>query len=328
MSHDLNDTLIFVKVVEAGSFTAAAIHLKLPKTTVSRKVRELEERLGARLLNRTTRRLALTQAGTLYFEHCRRIVEHLHHAEEAVQHLEGSPRGWLRVTASYSFGVNVLAPLLTDFQAHYPDVRLDIVLSNDLLDLVADDIDVALRFGPLPNSSLVARTLANYPCRVYASKSYLAEHGEPLRPEDLRHHRALTYNRYFRGQGYSWPLTKGQRQESFEIQPLIVANDPSILLSMLYEGQGLMLAADPLVSCCPRSTESIRSVLNGWTGPDCQLNAVFMGGRTLSPKVRVFIDFMAERISSLCLKKPTYASEVERRSVGHLELEEFAEAME
>src|SRR5262245_41511324 len=134
MSRDLNDTLMFVKVVERGSFTAAAQALGLPKATLSRKVRDLEQRLGARLLKRTTRRLGLTEAGALYYEHCAQVARELDAAELAVSQLHGAPRGWLRFTAPFSLGSDAIAPLLPEFMALYPDVRVDMQLSNERLD--------------------------------------------------------------------------------------------------------------------------------------------------------------------------------------------------
>lgn len=300
MNRDLNDTLIFLKVVEHGSFTSAAKSLKLPKTTVSRKLRDLETRLGARLLNRTTRRLALTEAGTVYFEHSKRIAGQLEEAESAVHQLEGSPRGWLRITAPYTLSETTLTPILLEFRKRYPEVHLEILLSNDRVDLIENGIDVALRVGPLADSSLVARRLAVYRNQVYASEDYLARYGEPVVPEDLQHHRALVASTHRRGQHYCWSLTDGKRDEEFEVHPVLVANDPFVGLSMLGAGEGLMLANDVMVKYCMGFT-NVRRVLAAWNGPDMELNALFVGGRVLSPKVRAFVDFMAEKMEMQCL---------------------------
>src|SRR6186713_1192664 len=169
MSRDLNDTLIFVRVVEHGSFIAAARALRLPKTSVSRKVQELEERLGAQLLHRTTRKLGLTEAGTIYFEHCQQIARQLDEAESAVGQLQGGPRGWLRVTAPYSFAISRITPLFGEFQARYPEVRVEMVLTNEQLDLIDKEIDLALRIGQPRDTSLVARRLGVFRSQVYAS---------------------------------------------------------------------------------------------------------------------------------------------------------------
>lgn len=299
MQRDLSNTLIFVKVVEQGTFAAAARTLGLPNSTVSRKVKELEERLGARLLNRNTRRLALTEAGALYFEHSRRIAAELDMAESAVQQLEESPRGWLRVTAPYSLTVSLLSPILRDFRARYPEVRVELVLSNDRLDLVAHEIDVAIRPGSLPDSTLIARRLASFPTRVYAGKDYLARHGEPIAPEELEHHHALVVSKQRREENYSWRLKNGDVEREFPVNPVAVANDPEALLALLINGDGLMLTTS-MEDHCLIMSETIRQVLPDWRGPNLDLNAVFVGGRMLSPKVRLFVDFAAEHLQLWC----------------------------
>ena len=157
---DLNQLLVFAKVVEHGSFIAASRALGLPKTTVSRKVQELEERLGARLLQRTTRRVALTEAGAIYHEYCSRIVQDIADADLAVGRVHSAPRGELRVSASFSFGMGALVPIVPDFMARYPDIRLQLELRNDAVDLVAEGFDLAIRIGPLEDSSCAVRYLA------------------------------------------------------------------------------------------------------------------------------------------------------------------------
>jgi LysR family transcriptional regulator, regulator for bpeEF and oprC len=297
MSRDLNDTLIFVKVVECGSFTQAAQRLGLPKTTVSRKVQELETRLDARLIHRTTRKLGLTEAGTVYFEHCQRIANHLDEAENAVHQLQSGPRGWLRITAPYALGLIRISPLLTEFRTRYPDVRVEMILSNDRLDLIAEELDLALRVGPLPDSSLVARKLASFEGQVYAAPDYLARHGEPLSPEDLEHHRSLINPLSSRRAGgrFYWPLSDGHRNEEFPVSPVFVCNDPFGLKPMLLAGDGMMLTSDVVVRE-ELEAGAIRRVLPAWSGPTLDLNAVFPHSRALSPKVRVFVDFLIERL--------------------------------
>jgi len=296
MSRDLNDTLAFVKVVELGSFTAAAKLLGLPKTTVSRKVNELEQRLGAQLLNRTTRKLGLTEAGTVYFEHCRHVARDLEEAENAVNQLQAGPRGWLRFTAPVSLGLNALAPLLSEFRGRYPDVRLDMLLSNERLDLIAGEIDLALRVGPLPDSTLVARRLATFRSQVFASMYYIARHGEPMAPEDLVHHRVLALPGARRGTRWCWTLGDGTREEEFPVNPVMVANDPFALKPPLLTGEGLMLTSDVVVGA-ELAAGCVRRVLHAWNGPEMEVNAVFPRGHVLSPKVRVFVDFLIERLN-------------------------------
>jgi DNA-binding transcriptional LysR family regulator len=296
MSRDLNDTLIFAKVVEHGSFISAARALRLPKTTVSRKVQELESRLGAQLLHRTTRKLGLTEAGNIYFEHSQRIARELDDAESAIGQLQGGPRGWLRVTAPYSFAISRITPLFGEFQARYPEVRVEMVLTNDTLDLIDKEIDVALRVGPLQDNNLVARRLAVIRSQVYASPRYLERHGEPVHPDDVQHHRTLGMNKYgSNNNGYWWPLNDGSQTTDFRINPVLVANDPAALHPALISGEGLMLTSDVMVKAYAEQGY-IRRVLAGWTGPSVELNAVFPRGHGKSPKVRAFVDFLIERV--------------------------------
>lgn len=321
MLQDLNDALIFAKVVERGSFISAAKQLRLGKTTVSRKVQDLERRLGARLLNRTTRNLSLTEAGAVFYDYCNRIVRDLGEAESAVHQLEESPRGWLRITAPFTMCTEFTSTLVRDFRKLHPAVRIELVLSNERLDLVANQIDVALRVGPLPDSSMVARPLARFRSFVYASEEYLARHGEPREPAELAFHPALAKSTDQRGQRYLWQLHKGSRQEEVEIDPIAIANDPFVLRGLLVEGQGLMLASE-IVACLGPEEKQLKRILDGWEGPEVELNAVFPGGRLISPKVRTFIDFVVEsmRIESLSppelWQPPVHSEEVSVEAAG------------
>ena len=296
MARDLNDTLIFVKVVELGSFIAAARALRLPKTSISRKVQELETRLGAQLLHRTTRKLGLTEAGNIYYEHCQRIARHLDEAESAVTQLQSGPRGWLRLTAPYSIGIAWITPLLGEFRTRHPDIRVEMQLNNDTVDLIDSEIDVALRVGDLPDSNLVARRLAVFHSRVYASPHYIERHGEPLQPEDLLHHHTLSFQGMRRNGHHAWTLSNGRRQADFRIDPVFVANDPAPLKGALICGEGLMLASDVSAKVLVENG-LVRQVLAGWTGPDLALSAVFPRGQVVSPKVRAFVDFLVERLN-------------------------------
>jgi DNA-binding transcriptional LysR family regulator len=298
MTPSLDDTLAFVKVVQAGSFTAAARSLGLPKATVSRKVQDLEQRLGAQLLHRTTRRVGLTEAGAIYFQYCESIAHTLTEAEIAISQMQGEPRGWLRITSSHSLSVSLLSPLISDFRSAYPGVLIDLILTHETLDLIAKEIDVALRLGPLPDSSMIARKLAVLPTRIYASRDYLAQHGEPTHPNELRRHWALATRVAQRSRGFAWPMSDGSGLQDYEINPVIVADDPDALLQPLLAGQGLMMVTDLLVKPY-LAKDLIQPVLAGWTGRRPELHAVFPQGRVQSPKLRVFVDFLLKRLKDL-----------------------------
>ncbi|MFT4197852.1 MAG: LysR substrate-binding domain-containing protein [Pseudoxanthomonas sp.] len=295
MTHDLNDTLIFVKVVEQGSFIGAANLLGLPKTTVSRKVQELESRLGAQLLHRTTRKLGLTEAGGVYFEHSRQISHALNEAESAVNQLQSGPRGWLRFTVPYSVGITWIAPLLGPFHVLYPEIRVDMHLGNETQDLIDGDFDLALRGGSLADSALVARKLGTLRTQVFASPAYIARHGEPLHPDELQFHRILAM-RKGPGNRFAWQLSDGGELKEYPVDPLLVANDPAALQGALICGEGITMAPDVMVKPFVENG-LLRRVLPGWTGPEYDFSAVFPGGRLVSPKVRAFVDFLVERLN-------------------------------
>jgi DNA-binding transcriptional LysR family regulator len=293
MNRDLNDTLVFVKVVELGSFTAAAKALRLPNTTVSRKVQDLEARLGAQLLHRTTRKLGLTEAGTLYFELCQRIARDLDEAESAVGQLQSGPRGWLRVTTTHSLGSTWIAPLLGEFHARHPEVRVELLLSNEHLDIIAGEIDVALRVGTLADSNLLARRLSVLRSSVYTTPRYIQRFGEPLHPDDLIQHRALALT----NSRNAWTLgdSVGKPRE-FSINPIVIANDPSALRAVLLSGEGIMLTTDVWVRAYVEQG-LVQRVLAGWRGVDIDFNALFPRGQVQSPKVRAFVAFLGERLN-------------------------------
>ena len=179
---------MFVQVVDSGSFTAAAERLELSKSVVSKYVTRLEDRLGARLLNRTTRRLSLTEVGRVFYERSRRGLQEIDEAENEVSRLQGTPRGTLRINTPMSFGIMHIAPAISEFRRHYPELSVDMNLDDRLVDIVEEGFDLAVRISDLPDSSLVARRLA--PCRhaVCAAPRYLEQHGVPRTPDELRNH--------------------------------------------------------------------------------------------------------------------------------------------
>ena len=296
MTRDLNDTLIFVKVIEHGSFISAARSLRLPKTTVSRKVQELETRLGAQLLHRTTRKLGLTEAGNIYFEHCQRIARELDEAESAVGQLQSGPRGWLRFTAPYSLGIDKIAPLLGKFRTRHPEVRVEMLLSNEPLDLIDKEIDVALRVGHLPiriwsRAAWRFSSPRSSPAGIHRAPWRTVASRRPAAPRTL----AMQKSRR-NGNGFAWPLSDGERTIDYRIDPVMVANDYGALKGALLCGEGLMLAADVMMK--PLAEHGyVQRVLAGWTGPEYEFNAVFPRGMVQSPKVRAFVDFLVERLN-------------------------------
>ncbi len=296
MAADLNDTLIFVRVVQSGSFTAAARALQMPKTTVSRRVMALEAQLGAQLLLRTTRRLALTDAGAAYFEHSQHLARHLDDAQAAVEQLQHGPRGWLRVTLPYSFGTTWIAPLLAAFRAAYPEVRLEILASHVPLDLVAEEIDRraapgrAARFRPrraparqFPHRRLRQPRLSEAARRARSSRRPARPRhaGAPSGAAGARLRVALAAGRRPRAGLSDRSGDRGER--------------PRAAATTRCAGEGLSLAMDRSLAA-DVAARRLRRVLPAWTGPAQDFHAVFPRRRVASPKVSAFVDFLRARL--------------------------------
>lgn len=295
---DLNEMLVFARVVERGSFVGAARLLRLPKATVSRKVQALEQRLGARLLQRSTRRVEPTEAGRVLHAHCVRIFDEVAAAEAAVGHLHGAPRGVLRVSAPLVFGAAFLAPLVPHFLARHPGVRVDVTL-DDLTDtVIAPGVDVVLRAGPLPDRRLAYRPLGSFTRMLYAAPTYLACRGEPDVPADLHGHDALVFGSEDRDGRSRWMLTDGRRTEQIAVSAVLVANDPSFLVQAALAGRGIAKVPEALCREHVR-TGRLRRVLSPWTGPSTALAALYPSRQALAPKVGVFLDFLSEQISGV-----------------------------
>ena len=295
----LNEVKIFAAIVERGSFIAAASALKIPKTTVSRKIEELEARLGVRLLQRTTRKTTPTEAGQAYYEHCERIIVEIEEAERAVGQLAAAPRGTLRITASFSIGSRYLGRLLPEFLDAYPDVRVSLFLSNQYEDLLAGNFDLAIRAGKLADSSHASRQLGQFNSRLVASVKYAKAKGIPGHPDDLFAHQTLALAQRDEHVGrFGWELEEcgaGKRKPAsakVAVKPVLIANDPEPLLQAALGGEGIAFLPELFV-IEPIRNGQLLHVLPEWQGAATPVHAVYPSRRGLSPKVRVFIDFLA-----------------------------------
>jgi DNA-binding transcriptional LysR family regulator len=287
---DLNELLVFAKVVQAGSFTVAARGLRMPKSTVSRKVSELEERVGAQLLQRTTRKLRLTDVGQAYYEHCARIVAEAEQAELAVTRMQAAPHGLLRVTAPLTF--SFLAPIVAEFLKHYPEVQLELVCTDRSVDLVQDGFDLAVRAGRLADSSLIARKLGSVERVVVAAPSYLAERGAPRNPKDLERHDCLVFGAGM--EGNVWTLHSGNKSVQVSVRARMVVNEPDMLRAVALAGAGIALLPT-LPSVTDFTSGRLRRLLPDWSSSGAPVHAVYPGTRHHSPKVMAFVDFLRER---------------------------------
>lgn len=286
---DLNEIAIFVKVVDAGSFTGAAKALNLPKSTVSRKITQLEEHLGVRLLQRTTRTLSLTDTGSAYYNQCARIIADVREANVAVTQMQSSPTGLLRITAPVLFGSRVLSEVVAEFLLEHPQIQLDMVLTDQPLDLIQDGIDVAFRVGALADSSLIARTLGEVSGILCASPAYLAQHGTPKHPNELKQHQVLSY-----AAQAEWEFS-GAENISVSMRPRIHVNDFESLKKFVLKGFGI--ASIPAIVCAEeiRSGE-LQPLLCDWPFNAFPIHALYPSNRHLSVKVRSFVDFVVERL--------------------------------
>ena len=282
----------FVRVVEAGSFVAAAQRLELSAAMVSRHVQDLEQRLGTRLLNRTTRRISLTEAGAAYFERSRQLLRDLEEMDLSVAHEVQQPRGVLRVNAPVVFGTRHLSRFLAEYGARYPDVAIDLTLTDRFIDLVEEGADVAVRIGALQDSTLVARRLCPARLVLCAAPAYLQQHGTPKSLEDLGRHSCLGYT-YTRG-GIEWEFPEASAPAIVPLRGNLRANHGEVLFQAAIDGMGIVLLPTFIVGEALREG-LLRQVLPRATLAELNAYAVFPSRKFLSAKVRTFVDFLAEK---------------------------------
>ncbi|TSD84808.1 LysR family transcriptional regulator [Mycobacterium sp. KBS0706] len=285
---------LFVRIVDAGSFAAGAEQLGLSRALASRAILDLETRLGTRLLNRTTRRLSLTEAGAAFYRRAQRITADVVEAEEEAAALHARPRGLLRVNAPMSFGVLHVAPAMAGYLERYPEVSVDLTLNDRVVDLLEDGTDLAIRIGRLADSSLIARRLA--PCRILlcAAPSYLAAHGTPAHPSELIRHRCIAYA--YGGDRGEWVLTGPEGEVRIRIGARLQINNGDAIQAAIREGYGIARQPD-FIAAPDLAAGRMVQILPEWRLPELGIHAVYPPARTLSAKVRSFVDFLAERFA-------------------------------
>jgi DNA-binding transcriptional LysR family regulator len=282
---------VFVQVVEAESFSSAARRLGLPKSSVSMHVSRLEEWLGAQLLHRTTRRLALTEVGRAYYERCAQIVREVEEAELEAASSHAAPRGRLKVNAPMSFGHLHLAPAIADFVGRHPDVRVEATLDDRAVSAIEGGFDLTLRVAPpLADSSLIARRLAPNRLVVCAAPAYLARHGVPRRPADLARHNCLLYSNL----GDAWRFTGREDAESVTVAGSLRTNNGDALRAAALRGVGLVQLPTFIVGP-DLARGALERVLGPYEDRSTAIWALYSPTRHLSAKVRAFIDFLAAR---------------------------------
>lgn len=292
---DLNEIHAFVSVVRAGSFTAAGRQIRIPKSTLSRQVSRLEDRLGVQLLKRTTRTLGLTEAGRGYFARCLHAIEEIEEAERFALDASGKPRGTIRVATSYDLGRDYVAPLLPELRRRYPELAIELDLGHRRVDLVAEGFDVALRGGVLDDSNLIARKLMDSGLRLVASPAYLRERGLPRTVSELEGHDGLLLRQAMVQGKLRMPVGDGP-PVPLPLRPVLVTNEFSLIRTAALAGLGIAIM-EKNMAWPHLDAGELEPVLPELSTPDGDgLYAVYPATHHLTPKVRVFVDFMAEHL--------------------------------
>ncbi|WP_178122640.1 LysR family transcriptional regulator [Pseudomonas izuensis] len=279
----------FVMAAESGSYAGAAERLGLSPQMVAKHVAALEQRLGARLLNRTTRRQSLTELGSAYYERCKHILSEAQAADSLAQIMNDTPRGKLKISAPVTFGSYSLMPFVTEFLRQHPEVEIDLHLTDRFVDLVEEGYEVTFRIGPLATSSLTARPLAPYRLVACAAPGYLAERGVPQIPGDLKHHECLGYAYWSRPADREWVFCKGSAVERVQVGSRLQVNESKALLSAALDGFGIVLGPQDFLEPALRSGELVR-VLADYQAPGRPMHLLYTANRQRTAKLRRFIE--------------------------------------
>jgi DNA-binding transcriptional LysR family regulator len=289
---DPGDLLLFARIVECGSFSLAADRVGLPRSTVSRRVSLLEAKLGERLLQRTTRKLMLTEFGASLLDHARKVVEEVEAAGALVQHRQMAPSGKLRISMPADFANFSMGYMLAVFLEKYPAISLELDLSPRRVDLIAENFDLAIRMGDMPDdSALVARRVTVTRLALYASPGYTSVHDLPEHPDDLARHQLLNLGRRVGGGSMPWILMRGKTRWERELPARLVANSPDLLMRMAVSGAGIAISSERFAEQHMESGDLVR-ILPEWSLPVSTGWAVFPGRRLMPAKTRAFLDMM------------------------------------
>ena len=282
----------FAKVVALGNFAEAARALGTTRSAVSKAVMELEHVLGVRLLDRTTRRVGTTEAGLAYYERCLDILARVEETEMQVARLHGEPRGVLKLNGPASFGALYLAPAVAEFMGRHPKLKIELTLTDRLIDPIEEGADVTVRIAELVDSSLIARKLAPARRAFVASHAYIASHGAPMEPDDLARHACLTYGHTTMLQ--RWRIVRDGEAISVPIDSVLCSNSGDVLRAAALAGRGVAFLPTFLIGQDIQSG-SLRTVLDRFPQPALTVHALFASNRYLAAKTRAFVDFLAER---------------------------------
>lgn len=294
MDNRAGEMQVFLRVVEAGSFSDAAQSMRMTPSTVSKLITRIEARLGVRLFERSTRRLSLTAEGRLYYERSQALLAELDDMEKELSKGAASTGGTIRVNASEAFGVLAVEPALPAFWQTYPNIVVDLSLSDEIVDLYLDRTDVAFRIGPLSDSGMMARRIGTARRKIVASPDYLARHGTPRTVEDLTRHNCLGFN--FRRAAPVWPLKESGRIVDRAVHGSLLANNGETVRRMAVAGVGLARLGDYHARADLASGRLVEVLAEAVEGDIEEIHAVYLGGAHLPQRVRVFLDFIVPRL--------------------------------
>ncbi len=283
----------FVRVVQTGSFSATGREMNTSQTTISKKVAALEKKIGVKLLARSSRDHALTPAGAKYYQTCVDILGELDEAEAEARSEVTSPQGTIRISAPVAFGRILLAPIMAEFFQRYPDIKVDLQLSDQHTDLISDGIDVAIRAKQLEDSTLIARHLFDNPMLVLAAPNYLQQHGEPKTPEDLKQHNCLVYSRM--KDINVWSFTKQNQKHAVAVNGNFQSDNGDVLLEVALTGMGIVTLPIWMVEHHLKEGR-LTQLMSDYTGQNLPFNAVYLQSRYTPLKVRCLIDYLKEKL--------------------------------
>lgn len=292
----LENIQVFVRVVELGSLSAAGRHMRLSPAVCSQRVLSLERHLGLRLFNRTTRQMQPTEQGLVYYEGCLEVVRALEAAESAVVGAGGAPKGELRVTAPLGLGQEVIAPAVLAFRRNYPDIRVRLRMSEHLVDVLKEGLDAAIRLGPMPDSSLTMRKIAECERCLVAAPDYVARRGAPAEPADLERHECLLL-RFPGSQQFRWTLDGPGGLHKLSLTGELDSDHGAVLLDWALAGQGVLMKPLFEVAAHLRAGRLV-PVLPEWTPEPATLGILYPHRQMVAPKVRLFADFMQGELAS------------------------------
>lgn len=294
----LKSMVVFTHIVEQGSFSAAAKQVDLSRTVVSYHMKKLEDNLGVKLINRSTRSLSLTEAGKAYYQSCRVITEQAHLAQQKMDNFKNEPQGLLKITCPVNAGLQLIVPALNEFKELFPKIDLDVMLSDDVINIIQEGIDLAIRGAPLPDSGLKASKLSTLPTCLCASPEYLNQYGRPKTPVELDNHKWVVYKQ----SSSTLELSKATRSYRVKIKGEIATNNAAARTAFVEGGHGI--ARIPLYDVLPKLKQGkLETILEDYTLPSINVFGVFAPGASDSKKLRVLLDFLKSYFTNLDIKE-------------------------